>query len=357
MKILRSDIKHGTVTVMPEVLDDLWVLYNIVEKGDKVYARTSREVRLDDRYDRPEKGRRISVSLGVIVERVMWDRHANRLRIHGIICEAPEEVGAGSHHTLNIILNKPLRILKHRWMKHHLDQLKRAAERKVPPVIVISIDDEGYCVGVLRGFGVDIRVEERITLPGKLRSDKRSQMLQELFKSASKAIEEAWKNKDAPIVILGLGYVKNDFLKFLEKKPDLKKRIIDVKSVNSTGKAGIYEALRAGVLNKALKHMRVAKETEAVEELLKRLGKDRRDVAYGMESVQKANSFRAIEKLLLTDSYLREAPDEERRYLERLMQEVEDKRGEIIIVSTEHEAGAKLSSLGGIAALLRFPIE
>ena len=357
MRILREDIKHGIIVVMPEVLDDLWVLYNIVEKGDKVYARTTREIRLDERYERPEKGRRISVSLGLVVESVMWDRHMNRLRIHGIICEAPEEVGAGSHHTLNIVLNKPLRILKRRWMKHHLDYLKRATEREVPPVIIISIDDEGYCIGVLRGFGVNIRAEERITLPGKMRSDERNRTLQNLFKSALKAIEETRRDMDIPIVVLGLGYVKNDFLRYLEKKSDLKKRIIDVKSVNSTGKAGIYEALRAGVLSKALKHMRVAKETEAVEELLKRLGKDRRDVAYGMKSVQKANSFGAVEKLLLTDSHLREASDEEREYLERLMRGVEDKKGEVIIVSTEHEAGAKLSSLGGIAALLRFPIE
>jgi len=341
---------------MPEVLDDLWVLYNIVEKGDRVYARTSREIRLGDRYDRPEKGRRVSVSLGVTVESVMWDRHMNRLRIHGIICEAPEEVGAGSHHTFNITLNRPLKIVKRRWMKYHLDQLKRAAERKVPPIIVISIDDEGYCVGVLRGFGVDIRVEERITLPGKLRSEDRQRVLQELFKSALKAIEETQVNPDMPIVVLGLGYIKNDFLRYIEKRPDLKKRIIDVKSVNSTGKAGIYEALRAGILSKALKHMRMAKETEAVEELLKRLGKGRGDVAYGLKDVQKANSLGAIDKLMLTDLRLRETPDEERESLEKMMREVEDKDGEVIIVSVEHEAGAKLSSLGGIAALLRFPI-
>ncbi|RJS87474.1 mRNA surveillance protein pelota [Candidatus Bathyarchaeota archaeon] len=356
MRILRSDIRHGAVTVMPEVLDDFWVLYNIIERGDRVYARTSREIRLGDRYDRPEKGRRVSVSLGVTVESVMWDRHMNRLRIHGIICEAPEEVGEGSHHTFNIVLNKPLKIVKQRWMKHHLDQLKRAAERKMPPVLVISIDDEGYCIGVLRGFGVDIRVEERITLPGKLRSDDRRRVLQDLFKSASKAIEETQMDSDMPIVVLGLGYVKNGFLKYLERRTDLKRRIIDVKSVNSTGKAGIYEALRSGVLSKALKYTRMIKETESVEELLKRLGKGRGDVAYGMKDVQKANSLGAIDKLLLTDSYLREAMDEERESLERLMREVEDKSGEVIIVSAEHEAGAKLSSLGGIAALLRFPI-
>ncbi|KYH41308.1 MAG: mRNA surveillance protein Pelota [Candidatus Bathyarchaeota archaeon B63] len=356
MRILRDDVKHGAVTVIPEVLDDLWVLYNIIERGDKVHARTSREIRLGDRYDRPEKGKRVSVSLGLTVERVMWDRQMNRLRVHGVIYEAPEEVGAGSHHTFNIVLNRPLKIIKRRWMRHHLDRLRRAAERRVPPVMVVSIDDEGYCVGVLRGFGIDINVEERVTLPGKARSEDRRRVIQGLFKSAAEAIEEATRDVEMPIVILGLGYIKNGFLKYLEGKPEIKRRIIDVKGVNSTGRAAIYEALRSGVLSRALRHVRVAKEAEAVEELLRRLGRGRGDVAYGMEEVKKACSIGAIDKLLLTDSLLREALDEDRRSMEELIREVEEKRGEVIIVSVEHEAGVKLDSLGGVAALLRFRV-
>ena len=92
MRILRSDVKHGTVAVLPEVLDDFWVLYNVIKRGDRVYAHTTREVRPGDRYDKAEKGRRISVFLGVTIDEVAWDRYLNRLRAHGIICEAPESV-------------------------------------------------------------------------------------------------------------------------------------------------------------------------------------------------------------------------------------------------------------------------
>jgi len=357
MKIIRMDVKHGSVTLIPETLDDFWVLYNVIERGDKVYARTRREIRLNERYSRPEKGRRISAYLGLKVEDVKWDRSMNRLRIHGIICEAPEEIGEGSHHTFNITLNTSLKIVKEKWMKHQIDQIRRATEKKIKPTLIISIDDEGYCIGILRGFGVEIRAEEHITLPGKTRSEERRKALRELFKSAVNAIDDIRSGEEMPIVILGLGYVKNEFVKYLEGRPEIKRGIIDVKSVNSTGKAGIYEALRSGILSKALKYMRILKEAESIEELLKRLGKGRGDVTYGIREVQRANSLGAIEKLLLTDSYLREASDDERRMLEDLMREVEDKRGEVIIVSTEHEAGAKLSSLGGVAALLRFPIE
>jgi protein pelota len=358
MKILRKDLKHDTVTVIPEFLDDFWVLYNVIQRGDRVYAKTTREIRTGDRYDREEKGKRISVFLGISVEKVMWDRYLNRLRVHGIICEAPEDIGAeGSHHTLNVSLNSPLTIIKPKWMSYHLDQLDRASEKGVSPIIVISIDDEGYCVAALRGFGFDTKAEERVSLPGKRVADERTKALQELFKSASKTLEGLVADLESPIVIIGLGFVKNGFVKYLEDKaPKIHEKIFDVKSVNSTGKAGINEALRSGVLAKALSHVRIAEEAEAVEEVLKRLGKGQKDVTYGITDADRANKMGAIEELLLTDIRLREASDEERNTLESLMKEVEEKKGKIAIISTEHEAGIKLNSLGGIAALLRFPI-
>jgi protein pelota len=358
MKILNKDTKHDTVTVLPEVLDDFWLLYNIIQKGDRIYAMTTREVRPGERYDRPEKGRRISVFLGVSVEKVMWDRHLNRLRVHGIICEAPEVIGAGSHHTLKVTLNKPLKIVKDRWTKYKLDQLKEATKREGQPIIVISIDDEGYCIAVLRGFGLDIKSEKNIILPGKRNEDERTRTLQNLFKSASKTLRDVRNNLHGPIVVLGLGFIKNQFVKYLEEKmPELRESVIDVKSVNSVGKAGITESLRSGILSKAFRHVRIAREAEVVEEVLKRLGKEWTNVTYGLADVERANTLGAVERLLLTDTQLREANDEERETLENLMRGVEKKRGRIIVISTEHEAGTKLNSLGGVAALLRFPMK
>jgi protein pelota len=127
-----------------------------------------------------------------------------------------------------------------------------------------------------------------------------------------------------------------------------------VKSVNNSGVAGIHEALRSGVLLKTAKKLRVVEETETIEEILKRLGKGEPTITYGFEDVKEAVELGAVEKLVLADTMLREASDEKRLLIENLMKKVEGKGGKIIVVSTEHEAGAKLVSLGGIAALLRF---
>lgn len=358
MKVLEKDLKHGRVTLLPELLDDFWVLYNVIQRGDIAYARTTRDVRSGDRYERPEKSKRISLTLGLRVEKVIWDRSLNRLRVHGIVCDAPENIGAlGSHHTLNITLNTPITIIKERWLDYQLEQIERASTKGIAPLIIVAIDDEGYCIAMLRGFGPDIIAEENINLPGKHMEQERARIINEMFKSASKILKNIVESKESSIVIIGLGFIKNYFLEFLrENMPELLEKIIDVKNVNSTGKAGIYEALRSGILARAIKHARMIEETLAVEEALRRLGSGRGNVAYGLSEVERAASLGAVEELLLTDELLREAGEGDMAQLEKLMREVEERGGRIRIISVEHEAGAKLKSLGGIAALLRYSL-
>ncbi len=102
--------------------------------------------------------------------------------------------------------------------------------------------------------------------------------------------------------------------------------------------------------------MRIVEESKLIEQVLERVGKGKQDVTYGLAEVEKASRLGAVEKLLLADVTLRETSDEERISSEKLMREVEEKGGQIFVISTEHEAGAKLLALGGVAALLRFQV-
>jgi len=68
------------------------------------------------------RGKRVPVFLGVKVEKDRWEKLLGRLRVHGTILEAPENVPTGAHHTLNIALNKPLTIVKKNWARHHTER-------------------------------------------------------------------------------------------------------------------------------------------------------------------------------------------------------------------------------------------
>jgi protein pelota len=359
LKIIEMRLKKGIVKVVPENLDDLWHLYNIIYKNDDVYAQTTREVQVEEEYARPKKGKRVTVFMGIKVENVTWDKSLNRLRVHGVVFDVPENVSSrGSYHTINVMVNKPLTIVKPKWQKHQTDRLERAKKVETTPLIILSIDDEGYCLGMFRQYGIDVKVEEKVSLPGKLDAEKREQAKHEFFKNALNALRNVWASTHNPIVIVGVGFVKNDFVKYLQRNAEkIAQVVIDVKSVNNTGIAGITEVLRSGVLAKALQHVRIIEEAQVIEEVLERLGKSRKDVAYGLGEVQRASKYGAVETLALADKTLREASDEDRITLEKLMIEAETKGGKIIVISTEHEAGTKLLSLGGIAALLRFLID
>jgi protein pelota len=358
LKILEKQLKKGFVKVVPESLDDFWHLYNIIYAEDQVYAKTTRIMKIEELYARPKKGKRVSVILGIRVQKVFWDRSLNRLRVHGIICEAPEDIGGiGSHHTLDVVLNKPISVVKSQWQKHQLERLERASHVETPLITVLAIDDEEYCVAVLRQYGMEVKGEKKTRLPSKMEPEKREEAFKAFFKSALQILRESWMSLRNLIVVIGPGFVKSNFVKYVQSEaPDIAEAIVDVKSVNSAGVAGINEALRSGVLANTLKNVRIAEETQLVEEVLTRLGKGTGNVAYGLDEVVKAIQYGAVEKLLLTDTMLREAPNEKRISLENIMRDVENKGGQVIIVSTEYEAGAQLRGLTGIVALLRFSI-
>ena len=357
LKILERNLEKGFVKVVPETIDDLWHLYNIIFEGDEVYAYTSREIKPNEKFARPGRGERVSVFLGVKVETVSWDKFLGRLRVHGTICEAPEIVPTGAHHTISIALNKGATIVKKVWLKHQLERLNRARRSSEKPVIIFSIDDEGYAMATTAQYGFDVKMEEGIKLPGKLETEKRTDAVREYFAKAMNSLRGVWATTHSPIVIIGVGYVKNDFARFIANEAgDVAKSVVDVKGVNNGGVAGINEALRSGILLKAMKRLRIGEEAEIIEEVLKRLGKGEATVTYGLDQVEKTARLGAVETLVLADSMLRGSSDEQRLRLEEIMRKVEQKGGAVFVVSTEHEAGTKLVALGGAASTLRFPV-
>jgi len=323
LKIFRIDRKKGFAKVMPESLDDLWHLYNIILKKDEVHARTTRQVKPDDQYARPTKAKRVPVNLGLQVEKMYWDRVLNRLRINGIVCEAPEKLNIkGSRHTIDVTVNKPVTIM-----------------------------------AILRQYGIETKMGGRTKLPGKLEAEKRVKAKQLFFKDALESLREAWGPIHSPIVVIGPGFIKDDFVDYIKNEAkDVAASVVAIKGVNSAGLSGIQESLRSGILANVIQNIRVADEMKAMEELLSRLGKGKRNVTYGLGEVEKAGAYGAVEKLLVADSTLRETTEEKRIELEKIMKKVEETGGEIMVLSTEHEAGTKLLSLGGVAALLRFQL-
>jgi len=109
------------------------------------------------------------------------------------------------------------------------------------------------------------------------------------------------------------------------------------------------------VVNK-LADTKAAGEVRALNDFYEMLKKDPDRAFYGVNHVTTACERLAIETLLLVDDLFRAADIATRKKYVALVEAVKENGGNTHIFSAMHQSGEQLSQLGGIAAILRFPI-
>lgn len=86
------------------------------------------------------------------------------------------------------------------------------------------------------------------------------------------------------------------------------------------------------------------------------MGNDPARAFYGPGHVWAAHELGAIQTLLLSEGLFRTKDVAARKRYVRLVDEVRDSGGEVLLFSDMHESGKQLLELTGVAALLRFPL-
>ncbi len=361
MKIVTKKLDKGIVVIVAEDIDDLWHLYNIVYPGDRVAARTVRRVRrASEEGARPDKGERKRMFIRLEVDEVSLHKYSNRLRIKGRILEGPEDlVSIGSFHTINVESGTKLEIVKDHWSRQQLRRLDEAASRKSQRIVVISIEENEAAIGVIDDTGVEVIVEFHGSARGKYgKYVQTAETMNRMFSDIALQLNEVLERISdiTRVLIVGPGSTKERFAAFLKNRtPSIHDKLM-LENVSSGTVAGLYEALHRGVIERIASDIRLNKEIQLMNELLRHLGKDTGKAAYGWDEISRAVQFGAVESLLVLDKLLREIDSEKRRELENLMRQVEKQAGSVDIFSSDHQAGKQLGGLGGIAGILRFPL-
>ena len=352
MKILKQDRKNGFIEVFPEILDDLWHLSHIISRGDHISSKTTRRIQ-DTTGDklRSDRGVKKTFFLGLKVQNISFHVFTGKLRITGIITKGPEEIiPLGSHHTIEVKLNNPLKINKFKWSKWDIERLEDAIEAsKKLSAIIIVLEDDIANIGLIRQFGIEYYGPIIGNIPGKRVIDKnRPKIVLNFYKTIIDSILKF--DSIETIILAGPGFYKNDFLKYLkDKHNELAKKSI-VENTGAGGRAGIHEVLKKGIVEKTTSENRIAYEMANVDFLLTKIATEPGKVVYGKKETVDAAYAGAIEKLLIVDKIIA------RENLEKIMNLVENTKGEIMIISSEHDGGKQLESLGGIGAILRYNI-
>lgn len=352
MKIKEEDEKEGIVEIVPETLDDLWHLSHIIEVGDNASSLTTRRIQ-DTSGDklRCDRGVKRTFNLGLDIENITFQLFTGKLRLTGVITKGPDDlVPLGSHHTLEVKLNTPITIKKDRWQKWAINRLNLAIEasKKLSAIIVV-LEDDTATLGLMRQYGIEYYGPINGHVSGKRIVDKNRQ--KNIIQFYEKVIESIEKfDSIQNIVIAGPGFVKNDFYDYLTDKHSDLAKISIIEATGSGGRNGIAEVLKKGTVEKLTSENRVAIEMGAVDNLLTEIAKNSSKVAYGVKQTTDAINLGAVSRLLILDTQVPE------NSMGEAMDMVENMKGEVMVISSEHDGGKQLESLGGMAAILRYEI-
>jgi protein pelota len=351
MRVLKRDMKGGMMKLLVENGDDLWHLRHIIQPGDAVSAVTYRRDERSTDMIRAEKVERRRMYLGIEVGEVEYADFSDRLRIQGVIREGPDEVPRGVHHTLTIEEGDDVKVVKSRWRGFELDRIDDAVKAtRRPNVIIVCIDDEVAVFAAVRQSGVE-KISE-IFGPGNMKGHDRP----------PKGIREAWFQElteelarvavgDLPVIVVGPGFTRTEMLDHVRQRhPELAGRSA-TEGTGQAGMVGVQEAIKRGMVSRVVEGARVELETEMVEEVFASIAKGDKMATYGLDTVRAAIDTGAAETILVSDDVVREGR------VVSILDKAEKLGSRVLVVSTGHTAGDRLSGIGGMAALHRYPFD
>ena len=350
MKILKKDLKNAFLHLQVTTPEDLWYLSQMIEQGDHITGKTERKLKIAN-----DKVIKKTLTATIEVERVEFSSSTNQLRILGKVISEHEDIPKGSYHTLEVEQHAIIKIQKQRISQYILLKLEEAEKSGRANILILVFDREEATFALLKDTGLQILD----SIAGEVEKKQ--------FKSGIKEgrfygqLKERLQEYDArfrpsAIILASPAFFKEDLLQLLKKEaPELSAKAHPA-TCSHAGPSGIQEVLKREELQKVLQEERIYQETQAMEDLLKEIAKAGK-ATYGLNEVQQAADAGAVNVLLLAESFIQNARAEGKyEPLDRLMKQVADMGGKVLILSKDCDPEKKLKGLAGIAAILRFSI-
>lgn len=346
--------------VIPEDADDLLTLRRIIENGDYVFADTTRVIKKVKEFARPDKGERIKVRVSVRVESISLDDMVDRLRITGIITNTDNElVPRGIHHSLTVQVGDTITIDKNRkWNDVETNILKRSGNST--NFILVAIDAQEAAVAKISGTHLKIIPNIYSGQSGKRyqHAAKNNPNIEIFFDDIAKTIQSifsaAEEENNSTIIIFGPGETKRRFYNLLVEKHKLEKgKVSLIDGVDVAGEDGIFVFLRSPAIKEAMSSSKLATVSSILDDIMRLVHKGDAKYAMGMQEVSNAASIKAIEYLVFSDSIFKTTDEND---VVKLLNLVESQGAKSFAVDSSTDIGWRVSSLGGIVALLRYSI-
>ena len=345
--MITKVIDENSISVIPEDSDDLLNLRRIIKENDKVIGDTTRVLKQDRDYARPDKGERIKVRVALTVEKISLDDVLDKLRVGGTISESSNEsVPHGSHHSFILKINDGITISKKKWLSFE-KKLLESSNNQVGFVLVAI--DTGDC-GIARLRGTHLEFMPNMYSGSGGKRYKTDFNIEKFFEQVQQAILTIFKKEDK-VIIFGPGETKKRFSNYIQKSQKFDVKVVE--GIDSGGEDGIYIFTKSQTMKEILSESNLSKASSIIDEVMILANKKSRKFTMGFDETYNANQMGAVESLVFSDKVIQ---DDEQKMID-FLNDVDKKGVKIYSVDSSTDIGLRVSGLGGIVSLLRYAIE
>ena len=300
----------GKVQLIVENAEDLWALYNIMEKGDSIRLSTARKVQLETGNKSTSIKKHITITLQL--EDIEFS--PNSIRIKGKNISENEYIKIGQYQTDEIIINSTFTLSKNYWDDIHLETLKRVTDVTVMSEIVAILMESGVSnLFYITTTQTVTKGKISQSIPKKKGGFSKHDLKENKFfnKILNQFIKSINFENTKVLIIAGPGSIKDDFKKFMEKSiesspkdwSELKNNLNKIIYTESSSgfKHSLQEILSKPNIKALIKDTKCIDDVSVMERFNEIKGLQPDKLFFGYKSFDIAYKNFAIDTLIVTD--------------------------------------------------------
>ena len=345
--MFTKTIDENSVSVSAEDSDDLLNLRRIIKANDKIIGDTTRVLKQDKIYSRPDKGERIKIRIALVVEKISLDNVLDKLRIAGTIYESNNEsVPHGSHHSFVLKINDSIVISKKKWLPIEKKLLKQSTQTGF---VLVAIDTADC--GIAKLCGTHLEFLPNIYSGSGGKRYKTNFNIEKFLEKTQQAISLIL-SKDDTVVLFGPGQTKNKLANFIEKSKKFKVQLVE--GIDSGGEDGIYTFTKSQSMQEIMSESKLAKTLSIIDKVMLFANKKSNKFTMGFADTNDANKLGAVECLVFSEKIIQDNDEQE---IMNFLNDAQSKGVEIYSVDSSTDVGLRVTGLGGMVSLLRYAID
>ena len=354
--MIAKTVDECTVAVIAEDADDLLSLRRLIRAGDRITGETTRVIKRDREYSRPDRGERTRVRISLHVERISLDSVVDRLRVSGAILESNNDaVPHGSHHSMLLKTSESFAVYRRGgWDVTEKRLIRSGGGGSGTGFVLVAVDRSECGIGVLNG--TRLRIMPNIYSGAGGKRYKTSFDPAGFFREISGALASAAGDGDG-VVIFGPGETKKRLANHIAGDAGMRKkagRVMVAEGIDSGGEDGIHIFTKSAVMREVMSDSKIARVAGIIDDVMRMAGRKSRRFTMGYADACTANDCGAIESLVFSDRVLE---DQDEQKVVEFLNDAESKGASVFSVDSSTDLGLRVTGLGGIVATLRFAVE